>query len=233
MNKLFLLLSVLLYITLPFTNAQEYKSYIKLRNGQTIFGKVEYKSPFLGTPYILMDDSKEYSFDDILLYQNEEGYFRRVDSTDNYFAERIVEGKIDLYKKTFDFYSPGYVMSTPGPGGMSISTFGGGYSYSIEFDYFSKNNGDLLEASYGNLLEALADNNESISHLKTYNTLRYVTYGLIGSGVALLIAGLATSTKEKPNFGLMIVGGVVGLSSWIPHLIGKDEYNQAIEVYNR
>jgi hypothetical protein len=180
-----------------------------------------------------MNDLKEYSIDNIMLYQNEDGYFRKIDSTYDYFVERIIEGKIDLYREALTFYSPGHVMSAPGPGGMQMTTFGGGYSSSIEFDYFSKDDGDILEASYSNLLEALADNNESINHLKTYNTLRYIQWGLIGSGITLLVAGLATSTKEKPNFGLMAVGGVVGLSSWIPHLIGKDEYNEAIEVYNR
>jgi hypothetical protein len=206
-------------------------SFIKLKSGETISGKVEYEKPFLGSPYILLDDSIEYQLDKVQLYQNDDGYFCRVNNRTNDFAERIMKGKITLYRESITYFSPGQSMSFQTPGGTHSFYTAGSFS-SMDFDYFSKGDGDIVEASYSNLYSALSDNEISLRHLKTFNTLNYVQWGLIGGGIALLLTGVATSSKDKPNFGLMIVGGVLGLSSWIPHFIAKSEYKKAIEVYN-
>ena len=232
MNKYINLISFFLSFLISLSYAQNGDNYIKLKNGEIISGKIEYKKPFLGSPYILLDDSIEYKIENILLFQSNDGYFRKVDKNRNEFAQRVMEGKIDLYRETSMYFTPGNVVSTQTPGGTQ-TMYTPGYTSSVDYDYFSKDGGEILEASYSNLLSALSDNNESIKHLKTYNTLNVVQWILVGSGIGLLIAGLATSSKEELNTGLMITGGVVALLAWIPHLIGKSEYRKAIEVYNQ
>ena len=55
---------------------------------------------------------------------------------------------------------------------------------------------------------------------------------MAGTGVALIIGGLATSSKEEINKSLVVTGGVVALAVWTPHLLRGGELDSAIRVYN-
>lgn len=232
MDKFCFILALLLFFISTFSAAQTDSSFIVLQSGEVVTGKVEYKSPFLGTPFLLMNDSTGYQLEQVQSYQNEKGYFCRVDKDKGRFVRRVIRGNIDLYRETATFFFPGSSMSYSTPAGTQYIITPGGHS-TTDFDYFSKGDGEILEASYDNLLSALSDKEESVDHLKTYHTLKYVSYGLIGGGLGLLVAGLATSSKDNLNTGLVVTGVVVAVSSWIPYLIGGSEYEKAISTYNR
>jgi len=204
----------ILILSIPVV-AQKDTSFVKLRTGETIYGKVEYKTQSVGASYILIDDSIKYLLSKIDAYKINDYYFGRVKGKNN-FVTRIVEGNINLYRETvFNYVTPQ-----------------GNYG-SLDFDYISKGNEAIIDASYSNLLAALAYNNVSIEHIKTYQTMKYLGYGMLGGGLALAITGLATGSKDKPNTGLMVGGLIVAVASWVPYLISKSEYDKAIESYNQ
>lgn len=210
--------------------SQDSNTFIILKTGEKLFGKVEYKTPLFATSYIIFDDSTEYQLSKIKSFQDNTGFYSSVPESMK-FVKLIKEGKINLYRETVTFSSPGMFSTMSTPGG-TISTFHPGTSSSLDFDYFSKDSNGLMDASYSNLLQALADNNTSVEHLKTYRTLSFVTYGLVGGGIVTMIVGLATSDKDKANIGMLVAGGVIAVSAWIPYLIAQSEYDEAIMSYN-
>lgn len=222
---LFLYIAILCSISLY---AQNDKYFIKLRTGETKFGKLEYKVKLFGTDYILMNDSIKYLLTEIKSYQVEEGYFIRTSDFRNKFAKRIKEGKISLYAESYSFATSGHTVSASFKGGSVPIHIGG----SASFEYFTKGNDELKEVNYANLYKALSDNQLSLEHLETSRTLKYVTWGLAITGVALLIGSKAGS-KCEVNETMIGFGITAGISAWITSMISSNKQETAIEVYNR
>jgi len=220
-------------LTMPLS-AQQDSSYIVLARGEKINGKVEQKEPFLGTPYILFNDSTRYEMKDLRAYQNSDGYFAKLKTSwSPTFVKRTIKGKIDFFSRTQWFMFPGNMQTVTTPGGPM--TIGAGPTVQTQTEeYFCKNGIDVLEADYGNLKDALADNPQSMAYLNEYHTLQTWQWSLAGGGLALVIAGLATMEKgsKKPP-GLIFVGASVSFSAWIPYLLKSDKIQLAIKVYNK
>ncbi|MBI5474398.1 MAG: helix-turn-helix transcriptional regulator [Ignavibacteriae bacterium] len=169
--------------------AQTDSSYILLSSGGRIAGKVDMHQTFLRTPYLTLNDSIKYTLENVQAFQNSEGYFGKVAGTKTSMVLRMSQGKLDLYRATQSSWTAGHSYSFSTPGGMQTVSTPGSFNTSTA-EYFSKNGGDILDADYGNLKVALADNPASMRHLNTYRTLNYVQWGLAGGGVALIAGGL-------------------------------------------
>lgn len=196
--------------------AQNDSSFIEFVNGEKLFGKVKYKVINNGPSYLTLNDSAQFLIGRVTSFQNEDGYFTKHEGYKNNFLKRIVAGRINLYQETVSI--PGNPYSTT--------------SSDISFEYFSKDNGDIMRADYEKLERALSDNLESLNRLKTYKTLEYVHWGMLGGGAALIIAGLLTGSKDKPNLTLIVTGSVVGALSIIPYFMRKPQLKSAINYYN-
>ena len=233
---------LLLSLSILTLNAQTLKSELKIVNKnflilntkQKLFGKVSIKDPFLGSKYVLFNDSLKYSLNEIRELNCDEGYFVTYNSFfyGTGLARRVVIGKIELFQDSKTYFSPG-TFNTINTGHGSFQTYAPGPYNSISYDYFRKNGGELLEADYSNLSKMLADNPVSKKLLSEYNTLNWVKWGCVTAGLGIIIAALANADEDTPpQMGTMLLGGVVANAAWIPHLMQRGKLIEAIRIYN-
>ena len=194
--------------------AQTDTNFVLLENGEKVYGNYQFFRPSDRPAFFMFGDSLNIPLSKVNAYQINNDYFARYrEGMVSKFLYRTITGKIDLFEE--NLYIPGRNVAIK-------------YTY----EYFSKDNGNIIEANYENLSKALADNMESLGHLKKYNTLGYVQWGMVGAGAAIIVTGFATSGKGKSNMGMLIGGAVVAALSYIPYLIREPELRNAINCYN-
>ncbi|MGV3638908.1 MAG: hypothetical protein ACO1NZ_00235 [Adhaeribacter sp.] len=216
--------------------------FVGLNNGQRVYAKrVQIKSPLLKSNYFLLDDSIRFATEAVKYYQNEDGFFLKIE--DPYgrddFAERLISGRISKYyiSKTYynNMYGPGY-----GYGGYGYGGFGPGWGGPSRRNiyFISKDDGPLQNYSFNNLMEAMSDNPGSIAMLERYRTSKRVENAVSLVGAGLLIYGFTQSFNQSSNLGpgglspAVYAGGVLISIPWISGLFKKDRLTQAIELYN-
>ncbi|MEM8557358.1 MAG: hypothetical protein AAGG50_05985 [Bacteroidota bacterium] len=209
--------------------------YVVLATGDTLRGDVTLRDRFLRSQLVVLDDSTEYELDDIVEVNDTDGNYAVARITGSPTLLRRVEaGRISLYSKTFDH---GPAMEVPtGPQGLGMTMpMGGG---STTYEYFRVGTGDVQKASAGNLKPVFADHPESLALINRHQTLSYVQWGMVGVGLATLIAGAVSSTPENEGdevelSPLVFVGAGIAVGSWIPHFMRQGLVHQSIETYNR
>ncbi|MBC5775705.1 hypothetical protein H8S95_16625 [Pontibacter sp. KCTC 32443] len=236
MGKQLYSLLVLCFISCIGATAQPTPRYfIKLQSGEVVTAnKIQLKSPLFKSNHFLLDDSLKYSPAAVSIYQNEDGYFARIEAGNNSeaFAKRIIEGpRIDKYyssRTTYDHY--GY------------SPYGYGYGYGMprtsrkRIYYFSKDDGPLYLFTHENLQEALSDNAASATLLHNYKRDKYINTGITVIGTGLMALGILNSQQTedgtlKLSPVLYAGAGVLG-AQFVFNLFRKDKLTQAIQVYN-
>jgi hypothetical protein len=241
------LLLALLFLFPFFSHAQTQgdddsrRQFVGLNNGQRVYAKrVQIKSPLLKSNYFLLDDSIRFSTEAVKYYQNEDGFFLKIE--DPYgrddFAERLISGRISKYyiSKTYynNMYGPGYGYG--GYGGFGGYGWGGPSRRNIYF--FSKDDGPLQSYSFNNLMEAMSDNQGSLAMLERYRRGKRIENGVSLAGAGLLIYGFTQSFRQSSNLGpgglspAVYAGGAMISIPWITGLFKKDRLTQAIELYN-
>jgi len=234
MRKQFCFLFILGFILCFNASAQRTRPYfIKLQTGEVIEArKIQLKSPIFKSNYFLLDDSLRYSPSVVSTFENEDGYFARVEPGNNQdaFAKRIVEGprieKFYTSRTTYENY--GY------------SPYGYGYGMPRtsrkRIYYFSKDGGPLYLFNHENLEQALSDNAASLTLLQRYKRERLISTGttIVGAGLMALgvINSQQTTTGSVKLSPLLYAGaGVLG-AQFVFNLFQKDKLTQAIQVYN-
>ncbi|RAU84319.1 hypothetical protein [Pontibacter arcticus] len=229
----FILCCLLLSYTSFAQSQQTGRYYIQLHNGQVIYAdKLQYKSPVFRSNHFLLNDSLKYNPGAVVAFQDDEGYFARVEAGNSYesFAKRLLDGpRIDRFytsRATYDYSGYGY-----GPYG-----YGGPRTSRRRIYFFSKDDGPLYVLNYENLQEALADNAASMDLLGKYRKDKYINTGVSIVGAGLLAAGAITSFSSQGSgtniSPLMYAGaGILGVQMVI-NLFQKDKLTQAMEVYN-
>jgi hypothetical protein len=213
------------------------QSFIILKSRETIYGKVELKSPLFGSEYLLFNDTAKYSIQQIRAFQNDQGYFANLYTGGYYSPQKLVKrtqtGKVSLYT-TYQMYSTaGSWNSISTPGGR-VTHYNPGTTTFARFDYFSKDTSDILPASRDNLLAALSDNPRSIQLLREHKNLGVAKIVLVLGGLGLIgSAFIGVDKDHPPSVELMVAGGIVANLSWIPYFMQTGKIENAIEVYNR
>ena len=217
------------------------RHFIQLQNGEIVYAnRVQYKSPIFKSSHFLVDDSLKYNPSIVSAFQNNDGYFARVEAGNSYddFAKRILDGpRIDRFYTSRTTYNYGY------------SPYGYGYGYGMggprsnrrRIYFFSKDNGPLYLVNYENLEYALQDNASSMALLSKYRKDKLINTGVTILGGGLLAAGAISSFSNSSTMNngggvnispLMYAGaGVLG-AQFVINLFQKDKLAQAIEVYN-
>lgn len=215
--------------------------FIKLHDGQIILAdRIQLKSPIFKSNHFLVNDSLKYNPAAVTAFQNENGYYARIQPGNNYdsFAKRTLDGpRIDRFTTTQDFYDYGY------------SPYGAGYGYGMprsnrrRINFFSKDEGPLYELNYRNLLEVLSDNEASMVLLRKHRQERLINTGvsIVGGGLLLLGSYLSAQDsqlqpqQQSSGFNVSPVfyvgAGVLG-AQIVYNLFKKDKLTQAMEVYN-
>ena len=234
--------------TLPPANTTRYA--VGLKNGQVYKGfDVLMKQPFIGRPYLLVDEQR-FEMDQVRYYEDETGFYVRTTLPGRSARETTLRrdkvGRISLYSITSTQYA-GNGMGGFGPyggygryggfGGYPYGGYGGPMYRTTKTEYFSKDNGPIEDLNLRNLSLATADNPTATNLLlqarqcQTYTTVSYVAAG------GLLVAGLVSSLN--PNSSGPSISPLVYAS--LPFLVvplvlgGKSQNNvrQAISLYNR
>ena len=213
------------------------ESFIILKSKERIVGKVELKSPFLGSQYLLFEDTAKIALEQIRAFQNEDGYFVAAHGGGMYgmpkLFKRTQAGKVNLFTAYQMYSSPGSFNSISTPGGR-MTQHTPGITTFARFEYFSKDTSDIMAASRDNLMEALSDNPKSIQLLREHKRLGTAKVLLVLGGLGLIgSAFIGVDKDHPPSVGLLVAGGVVANLSWIPGLMQSDKIEKAIEVYNK
>ncbi len=233
MKRYLFLLLILCLVSGFEASAQIIQPYfVKLHSGEVIPArKIQLKSPFFKSNYFLIDDSLRVTPDMVSTYQNEDGFFARVEpgGSPDAFARRVIEGpRIDKFytsRTTYDNY--GY------------SPYGYGYGVPRtsrrRIYYFSKDEGPLYIWNFDNLQQALGDNAASITLLQKYRREKYINTGMTIVGAGLLALGVANTSQSNGSLNISPFAyagaGVLG-AQFVINLFQKDKLTQAVQVYN-
>jgi len=216
-------------------------------SGRARYDKFKVKTSLMGMrmSYLLMENGTEVSLSEVKIYKNIDGYFQAIPNKidpenisilspdPKFFARRVINGKIDLFTKVIESFTPGSstTINTPG-GATTINTMGS--SVSTRLDYFRKGNGSLKKATYKNLKGALQKNSESMKFLVQYNKINKISLGISSAGLAVVLFGVYQRISESSsNYNVMISGGVI---MGIGQLIGlgkRTKIEEAIDAYNK
>jgi hypothetical protein len=214
--------------------------FLILHNGEIVQAdKIQLKSPVFKTNYFLVNDTLKYNPAMVNAFQNEGGYYARIEPGNNYdsFAKRLLDGpRIDKFATSRDFYdyNTGY------------NPYGYGYGYGMprtsrrRINFFSKDDGPLYVLNYPNLMEALADNEASMALLKKYKQEKLINSGVSIVGAGLLLVGSYLSIERNSpqqastlQLSPMVYAGAGILGAqFVFNLFQKDKFTQAMEVYN-
>ncbi|MBC5994056.1 hypothetical protein [Pontibacter cellulosilyticus] len=205
--------------------------FIKQQNGQIVYAnKIQLKSPLFKQNHFLLDDSLKYNPTTVAAFQNEQGYFARVDYGNSYddFAKRVLDGpRIDKFYTSRTVYDYGY--------GYSPYDFGGPRTSRRRINFFSKDDGPLYLMDYNNLRDALADNAASLQILQQYRRNKVINTGVSIVGAGLLAIGSLSTINNAQSSGvspLVYAGGGILGAQFVINLFQKDKLTQAMEVYN-
>ncbi|WP_242921905.1 hypothetical protein [Pontibacter liquoris] len=212
--------------------------FIQLQNGQVIYAnKLQYKSPIFKQNFFLLDDSLKYNPSMVATFQDEDGYYARVETGNNMdaFAKRLLDGpRIDKFytsRTTYDYNPYGYGYGPYGYGGPNTSR--------RRIYFFSKDDGPLYLFEFNNLEEALSDNAASMALLRKYRKDKVINTGVtvVGAGMLLLGGVLSANNGQSANGAVHISpvmyagAGVLG-AQFVINLFQKDKLTQAVQVYN-
>jgi hypothetical protein len=211
--------------------------FVELQNGERVYArKLQYKSPIFKQNFFLLDDSLKYAPESIKFFQNQEGFFARLNAGRRYsdFAQREMTGRVSTYfvlRTDYNSMSPsiGVGMGRYGYGGYGY----GGYPTQRKVYYFSKDNAELVQMNYRNLRDALADNPGSLESLKQYKRSQNIQTAMYVVGAGLIFAGLQQSSGSNSGYSpLLFIGLGVTILPTLIKFGRKDRLTEAIEVYN-
>ncbi|SHL71384.1 hypothetical protein [Hymenobacter psychrotolerans] len=235
--------------TLPPANTTRYA--VGLKTGQVYKGfDVTVKQPFIGRPYLVLDEQQRFDLDQVRYFEDESGFYVRTTLPGRSKREATLRrdrvGRISLYSITSTQYA-GNGMGGFGPyggygryggfGGYPYGGYGGPMYRTTKTEYFSKDNGPIEDLSLRNLLLATADNPTATNLLlqarqyQTYTTISYVAAG------GLLVAGLVSSLNQNssgPAISPLMYASLPFMV--VPLVLGSKSQNnvrQAINLYNR
>lgn len=214
-------------------SAREGRFFIKQQNGQIIYAnKIQLKSPLFKQNHFLLDDSLKYNPSTVAAFQNEQGYFARVDYGNSYddFAKRVLDGpRIDKFYTSRTVYDDQFMY------GYNPYGYGMPRTSRRRINFFSKDDGPLYLMDYNNLREALADNAASMQILQQYRRNKVINTGASIVGVGLLAIGSLSTIQNQQSSGISPLAyagaGILG-AQFVINLFQKDKLTQAMEVYN-
>ena len=226
------------------------KNFMYLYSDSTVYAqKIRLRPDFSGS-WVLRADSRRVPMAQVKFFNNDDGFYANTRKLNFFgeasFAERIIEGKINLYQQVVYNDAP----------------FEGDYyrfsAYRREVVntrmFFNKGFSDLKRINYSSLNAAMADNPKSLDLLKHYRssrvtgTVMYIVAGasFIASAVTLMsgsgIKQDGTGYGNMPNyksrnytgsFVLLGLGTGLTLGGFFIGESGKKNIERAIDNYNR
>ncbi len=193
-----------------------------------------YENKVFKKDYFLVDGER-YELGQIKFYQNEDGFFGKVnDGYQSGYAEKTQGGEINLFELS--------VQTSSAPMMDANGMMTGGYGGTKIIDYYNKGFGNLKRATYYNLKMDLSDKPEAQLYLDKYNKSRMVQNGLYVTCGALLVGSLVTFFNQaeanpkdfNPSSTFLVagLGAASGLAAYIIGMEKKEKLKEAVNAYN-
>lgn len=233
------------------SQVNESRNFVHLYSDSTVYAqKIRLRPDFMGS-WTLRADSRRIPTERVKFFSNEDGFFANTRKLNFFgevsFAERIMDGKINLYQE---------VIYDPVPFEFDYYRFRDRRRETVNTRmFYNKGLSDLKRVNYDNLRADMADNQKSLDFLEGYRksrrtgTIMYVAAGaaFIASAVTLLSgSGLKqngfTPYGHMPNyegknytgsFLLMGLGAGLGVGGYLVQASGARNIERAAEAYNR
>lgn len=203
MKKLSMIVMAAYGLTATAQGVDQSRNFIYLNSDSVIYAsRITLRPDLTGMPQ-LRADSRRIPTERVKFFNNEDGFFantrRLTFRTETAFAERTIEGRINLFQPAM--YHPDR------PYGTYDYGYGRRYRYRESWSrgpatrlYYNKGFEDLKTLNYKNLQHDMADNAESMNLLEGYrksintSTVLYTAAGV--SIVAALVSFVVTGQKD-------------------------------------
>lgn len=249
MKKL-LLIVMACYALNARSQVNESENFIRLYSDSTIYAqKIRLRPDFSGS-WALRADSRKVPLERVKFFNNEDGFYANTRKLNLFgevsFAERIIDGKINLYQQ---------VVYEPIPFDMDYYRFRDRRRETVNSRmFFNKGMADLQKVNYDNLSKAMANNPESLDLLKSYRKSRQTSTIMYIAGGSALLAGMITlvtgtgfkdsgssrfgmsELKDKsfaPSFILLGIGTGLSIGGFFVQNAGSRNIERAVDAYNR
>jgi hypothetical protein len=207
---------------------------VQLYSGEVYTGEnVVYNAPALKQANFMLDE-ETYESSTVEFFQNDHGYFANLGRLHGFekerYALRIKTGRVNLFEEIeIDVYG-GEELRTESPGNMQDPMLASG----AEYQYYSKGEGPVREATYGNLKVDLGDHVKSAQLLKNYRNYRLLQWSMIGIGSGLVAASVISQSGGAVKFTpFMALGVVIGGGSYLLEAPKSDALWLAADAYNK
>lgn len=214
------------------------QNFVITKDGNKInSSEVKEKSPLFSKSVLKLDDGTKVPVRDVMAYQNDAGYYARLNNTGG-LLKRVHKGTIDIYEKVSVTYNaPTYRTNGIGMGGWS----GGGSTTRIDY-YLKKGlNGEpvaMFPSNGKEILSLVSDYAPSADLMMAFNkkrkqlqTISYINWGLIGGGLVMIFASKSDAMMYTGG-GLLFGGMVSGLVNIIRKGKNYNRMFDAITEYN-
>lgn len=228
------------------SQVNESRNFLYLNSDSTVYAqRISLRPDFSGS-WTIRADSRKVLTSQVKFFNNEDGFFANTRKFNllgqTSFAERIIEGKINLYQEV-DYDDTPYE--------LDYYRFRDYRRQAVNTRmFFNKGFLDLKKINYSNLNEAMADNPKSLALLRKYRNTKitgiimYVAAGaaVIASGITLMsssdikLNGKIPSLEDRgytKSFVLLGLGAGLGIGGFFVGESGKKNIERAIDNYNR
>jgi hypothetical protein len=236
--KKYLTLILIICATSLFVQAQKESPDLLVTNSGDLFegSQLEYHTPILQPSFFKLDE-KRFETTEVYQFQNRHGFFTSLAPVHGERRERYAfrtrTGKIDCYEEVeLELYG-GEDLGVDFPekyvDSMDPMLAKGNY-----VQYYIKGDQKIKKTTYRNLVHDVADNPVSSGHMKRFRNMRWLQYGLIAGGAALISGGLATQNPEYMKMTPTVAFGIVlGGGSYLLERPKENAIWAAIETYNQ
>jgi hypothetical protein len=205
--------------------------------GDEVVGSdLTYESPILQPSFFKLDD-RRFETRDVYQFQNNNGFFTNLskihgEKTERY-ALRTHMGKVDIYEEIeMEIYGgPSLALEFPDEDVKSSHPELASGKY---VQYYIKGTEPIKKATYKNLKLDISDNPTSASLLSKFNRMRWLQYGMILGGAALIGGGLGTQDPEQMKMTPVVAFGIVlGGGSYLLENPKENAIWNAVQAYNQ
>jgi len=248
MKKLLILVMACYGLNARSQQLNESRNFLYFYSDSTVYAqKIRLRPDFTGG-WSLRADSRRVPVSQVKFFNNQDGFFANTRKLsllgEASFAERIIEGKLNLYQE---------VIYDDVPLEGEYYGFRDYRRQAVNNRMFiNKGYADLKRVNYRNLNDAMADNPKSSALLARYRNTKitgiamYVAAGaaIIASGITLMSEGKQTGTtfggipkyadrSYTGSFVLLGLGAGLSIGGFLIGESGKKNIERAIDNYNQ
>lgn len=248
MKKLLILVMACYGLNARSQQLNESKDFLYFYSDSTFYAQRIRLQPDFSGRWSLRADSRRVPVSQVKFFNNQDGFFANTRKFnllgETSFAERIIEGKLNLYREVV--YDDVPLES----GYYGFRDYG--WQAVNNRMFINKGYADLKRVNYRNLNETMADNPKSLALLRRYQNTKIGGIAMyVAAGAAIIASGITLMSESKQvgttfgsipkyadrnytsSFILLGLGAGLGIGGYFVGESGKKNIARAIDNYNR